>query len=200
MSFLSFPTERAGDLVADASVAINLNATGDASRIIRALSNRLVVTRIAYNELREGLLAGHDDARLLETLIDDGLIEVAELSESSDDLFRSLIGSGRTLHDGEAATICCALERMGIVLVDERKGRSVCAERFPELPIASTSDLLLAPEVASALGSEAHVQAVLGALQGARMRVPNERLDDVVKLIGIENATLCPSLPRRLRS
>jgi predicted nucleic acid-binding protein len=52
-----------------------------------------------------------------------------------------------TLDDGEAATIAHAVALNGVALIDERKANRICTERFPELRIASTVDILVHPSV-----------------------------------------------------
>lgn len=198
MSFSSFPAEAATELVADASVVINLNGTGESQRIIRSLSAPLVVTAIARSELRLGADQGHGDSELLESLIETGLVRAVELDSDADDLFRSLIGAHGNLHDGEAATIAYAIQASGAAILDERKARKLCVERFPKLALQSTADLLISEGVATALG-DGHADAIFSALTTARMRVPPELHQPVIGLIGIDRARQCTSLPRSVR-
>jgi predicted nucleic acid-binding protein len=188
-------------LIADASVVINLNATGCAAAIIGALPNRLAVPGAACRELEDGARFGHDDARRLEELIAAGLVEKIEVGAAGAAVFESLIDGSAltTLDDGEAAAIACAVERAGVALLDERKARRLCGAMFPAVTIGSTAALLLHDAVAAALGARAHVEAFVMALQRGRMRVPPEHTDRVVALIGAERAATCPSLPRTLR-
>lgn len=188
-------------LVADASVAINLNATGCASRILRALPNRVVITTIAADEVKGDRQNGRRDAELLATLLDDGLIDIVQLSEAAEATFGGLvIGLAiETLDDGEAATIAHASELAGIALVDERKANRICSQRFVELRVASTIDVLAHASVQDALGQQALGDAVFNALRQARMRVLPHHGDWVTNLIGPERANLCGSLPRSFR-
>lgn len=111
-----------------------------------------------------------------------------------------VIGSARsTLDDGEAATIACALELSAFPLIDERKARRFCAQRYPDLSFGCTIDIFKHPEVGSALGDSELAIAVLNALKKSRMRVPQHHLAWVVNLIGAENAAGCLSLPRSVR-
>ena len=201
MSSSSFPTSPGAVLVADASVVINLNATARAADIIRALPNRLVTTGNAFIELTNGTSNGHDDARLLQLLIDQGLVQVVSLGDSGSNVYEELVEgtAQRTLDDGEAATIGYAHEVGGVALIDERKARGLCAERFPGLLVASTIDVLMHETILSALGQEAQIEAIVRALQQARMRVPPEQLAKVVGLIGTQRAAACESLPRAAR-
>ncbi|MGC1561791.1 MAG: hypothetical protein WA820_18345, partial [Bradyrhizobium sp.] len=100
---------------------------------------------------------------------------------------------------GEAATIAHALEAMGVAVIDERKARRICEQKFPDLQLAATMDILSHPDVERALGQEVVSGAVFNALQNARMRVTSSYLPWVVELIGESRATLCKSLPQVVR-
>ena len=202
MSSSRFPIDREAVLVADASVVINLNATTRASEIIRAISDRFAVTDKAFAELEDGTRNGHDDAQQLRMLIDGGLAQLVRLGAGSRSVYESLVTGSTlcTLDDGEAATISYAQEAVGIALIDERKARSLCADRFPGLRVASTVDLLMQETVALALGAQGQIDALVNALTRARMRVPTEQLTLVKKLIGAERAASCMSLPKVARA
>lgn len=202
MSSLNFPIKPPTVLVADASVVINLNATGRAQDIITALPIRYAVTENARAELAGGARNGHDDARKLQTLLDGGFVDLVRLGDSGNSIYESLVeGSAlRTLDDGEAATIGYAYEIGGVAMIDERKARSLCTDRFPELQVVSTVDLLLHEIVAGALGRQGQIDAIINALQVARMRVPLDQVNRVVALIGDQSATSCRSLPKAARA
>ena len=202
MSTSNFLTDPRTILVADASVVINLNATGCAHAILKAFPNRWAVTANALSELVDGVRNGHDDARALQMLIDAGAIDLVGLGDTRGKVYETLIdGSAlRTLDDGEAATIGYAHEVGGVALIDERKAMNLCADRFPELLVIATVELLLHEAVVRALGPQGHVEAVLGALQKARMRVPPDQITRVVAIIGDNSATSCLSLPKKARA
>lgn len=189
-------------MVVDASVVINLNATGYAPEIIRAFPNQVVVTDSAIAELASGIRNGHRDAQKLQELIDSGLVQVVGIGKTCTHFYESLIDGDAlsTLDDGEAATIAYAHEAHGIAMIDERKARRLCAERFPGLPVYSTVDLLLHDLTLQALGLTLQRETIYRALSIARMRVPPERIDLVVQIIGDERATVCASLPKLARS
>ncbi|MFW8586916.1 hypothetical protein ACOJBM_24805 [Rhizobium beringeri] len=202
MSSSNFLTDPRTVFVADASVVINLNATGCAREIITALPSRWAVTANALAELVGGMRNGHNDARALQTLIDEGLVDLVGLGDTGSSVYETLVdGSAlRTLDDGEAATIGYAHEVGGVALIDERKATNLCADRFPELLVVSTIQLLLHEAVVRALGQQGHVDAVIGALQKARMRVPTDQINRIVAIIGEKSAALCMSLPRAVRA
>lgn len=187
-------------LVADASIVINLNASGRAPEIIRALPHRVVVTGNAVTELEAGERNGHGDARQLHDLIGAGLVGRIEIGGIGAPIYESLIdGSARlTLDDGEAATIACAVEAGAFALLDERKARSLCTASFAALPLGCTAEMLLHPAVAAALASK-HVTTIVRTLQMGRMRVPPEFVGGLAALIGPEHAAACTSLPKAAR-
>jgi predicted nucleic acid-binding protein len=200
MKSSDLPASSAQFVVADASVIINLNATGKAKDIISILPHRVAVTSIVLAELSVGAQRGHDDARKLQALVDDGNVDLVELGGLASELYASLVeGAGfDTLDDGEAATIAYAYENGGIAAIDERKARRLCAGRFPGLQIVWTVDLLLHESVALAFGRDSQADAVFDALQKARMQVPREFVGKIINLIGKERAALCRSLPKTL--
>ena len=202
MSSSNFPIKPHTVLVADASVVINLNATGRAHDIITALPMRYAVTENARGELAGGARNGHHDAEKLQTLLDGGFVDLVRLGDTGNSVYEFLVeGSAlRTLDDGEAATIGYAYEVGGVAMIDERKARRLCADRFPELQIVSTVDLLLHEIVAGALGRQGQIDAVVNALQLARMRVPRDQLNRIVTLIGDQRAAVCRSLPKVARA
>ena len=193
--------ERAAPVVVDTSVVINLNATGWAEAILRSLPNRCVVVEDVLLELQFGRQTGRGDADALAVLIEQHLVERVRLGGVGMSHFASLVSgsAAETLDDGEAATIACAIERGAVALVDERKAIRICAERFPNLSVGCTVDVLAQHHVQAALGPGL-ADAVFNALDRGRMRVPDQHAQWVVDLIGKERAALCHSLPKRLRA
>lgn len=188
-------------LVLDASVAINLNATGFAADIIRALPNRKIVLDVVFAELAGGRQNGRRDADLLSELIAERLVEITTLGSLAEEIFGRLVtgGAAETLDDGEAATIAYAVEHNAIAIIDERKATRICGSKFPTLPLGCTIDLFTHSNVWHALGRHDLSLAVLNALQGAKMSVLPHHVEWVAELIGPENAALCTSLPRSAR-
>jgi predicted nucleic acid-binding protein len=198
---LSCLTDSAAVIVIDASTAINVNATGCAAQILRALPNRIAITEVVMAELAEDRRSGRRDSELIAKLQQTGLIAVVPLSESQERHFESLvIGRGvDTLDDGEAATIAYAVETGATALIDERKANRICGERYPTIRVGCTIDLLAHASVKTSLGDSGLADAVFAALLQARMRVLPHHMDWVVRLIGEERARQCPSLPRAVR-
>lgn len=187
-------------MVADASVWINLAATGGADQILGAIRPRLVITDVALAELERGRPKGRRAADEVTALIHLGLTEVVALAPEDEALFLSLVSgsASETLDDGEAATLACA-DRLGAsVAIDERKATSLAARRLSHLNVRSTCDLLLAPDVRRLLGEPGLADALFGALTEARMRVPDGHAVKIVELLG-PRAASCLSIPARFR-
>ena len=198
MSSSNFRTDPRIPLIGDASVVINLIATGRALEIIAALAHPFAVTENACAELKEGASKGHNDYAALKKLIGTDIVTRAILSEAALPVYEQLIdGSrGRTLDDGEAATIAHANAISAIPLLDERKARSLCAMSFPNLRIVCSAELLMAPALAEKFGPQGQVELILNALKIGRMRVPPDHVAKIRNIIGEDNAAQCPSLPK----
>ena len=187
--------------VADASVWINLAATGCANRILGLYGATLDITRTALSELERGRLKGRQAADEVAALLHLGLMRVVDLDPQDEDLFLSLVAgdAAQTLDDGEAATLVHAHRLGTTAFIDERKATSLAAVRFPGLVVASTVDLLLAPVVRGGLGETGLGDALYGALVEAKMRVAAHHAAEVVACVGNERAEGCTSLPASVR-
>lgn len=194
-------TDPATIIVADASVAISITASGYAAPILRSIPNRFAVSDVVVSKLESGSRIGHANAGQLRELVDSGLVEIVAMEGEAIIHFEELVvGPARsTLDDGEAATIACALELNAIPLIDERKARRIFAERYPGFSLGCTTDVFMHPEVGSALGDSELAVAVLNALKRSRMRVLDHHMTWVINLIGAEDAASCESLPRSVR-
>jgi predicted nucleic acid-binding protein len=188
-------------VVLDASAAINLNASGFAEAVLRALPNRTVITEIVMSELTGDHRTGRRDAEMIAALMESQLIAIVRLSEVQERHFEMLVvgPAVETLDDGEAATIAYAAESDAVAILDDRKAIRICALRYPQMPIGPTFDLFSHPSVIGTLGKASLAEAVFAALQHARMRVLPHHMDWVIALIGQERARMCPSLPKAAR-
>lgn len=185
-------------LIADASAVINLIATQQDETILQAIPHSFLVTDNAWAELEQGSRKGYREASRLAELASDGLARRVFIGDGGLSAYEDLISgsTASTLDDGEAATIAYACEVAGMVLVDERKARTICGCRYPKVEVVSSVELLLHPHMRRALGKEAQAEAVFSALKEARMHVPAEHVSSVISLIGVGRAKLCSSLPR----
>lgn len=188
-------------LTLDASVAINLNATGSIERILDALPNSVVVLDVVKRELEAGRAKGRTDADMIAALVKSGRIQLVSLSQECEGNFLAMVSgsAASTLDDGEAATIAWSVAHGGIPVVDEKKGQAICRDRFPAILACTTTDILAHEHVRAALGEADLADAIFSALRIARMRVPDCHLDWVVQQIGQSRASICTSLPLSVR-
>jgi predicted nucleic acid-binding protein len=196
MSFSSCLADADGDLILDASVFINLSASGAGAQVLHALPNRIFMVDVAASEVREDSRNGRSDGDTLQELVGPPVLEIIKLDEHDLARFERFV---LALDDGEAATIAAATGRVAIPILDERRARKICTEEYPAIPLASTVDLLSHPAVEAAFGKDNLAEAVHAALRNARMHVRADQRDWIVDLIGSERAAGCTSIPR-LRS
>jgi predicted nucleic acid-binding protein len=201
MGSLTCLTDPAALIAADTSAVINLNATGCAREILRAIPNKVMVVDVVLRELEEGRPRGRRDADSLQALVAAGLVEIGKLGDIAALHFERLVvgPAAMTLDDGEAATIAFAVARGAIAVVDERKATRLCAQMFPELCVGCTVDMLAHPKVQQGLGKPTLAEAVFKALYQGRMRVLPQHVEWVIGLIGPEKAAMCSSLPNSVR-
>ena len=195
-------TDLTDNIVADASIVINLSATGYSETIVDALPNRILVVEAVEQELEYGLVQGRNDAEVLNDLSAARRVTIVGLDGTALEQFRALVEgpAAQTLDDGEAATIAYAAEKGAVPLLDERKANRICAERFPALHRGATVDVLAHPAVMEALGSDGHREAVFNALYRGKMRVLPHHQKWVIGIIGAKRASCCNSLPGYLRT
>lgn len=201
MTFSSCLTDQRTALVLDASVIINLLATGYAGPILHALAVPLFVTDTVVHEVGQGAANGRPERALLAALINDQVVTVKELTGSALEDFYGMV-SGHTsssLGDGEAATLALAYRNGFFAAIDEKKATRISAERFETLKLVTTVDILASPPAQESLGKDTLANATLRALQRARMQVREHQFDWIARLIGVENVKACPSLRRYAR-
>jgi len=198
MTFSSCLVEQSPPIVLDASVIINLLATGHADTILQALPGRSCVTENVVMEIKVGAENGRPESKKLFDLIERGSLEAVELNEQALESFIGIVSGSASdsLGDGEAATLAFAHRNGRIAAIDERKATRVAAEHFGSLRIATTIDILAHTPVRLALGQKRLSTAILDALRLARMQVWAPQFDWVVEQIGAANVVLCPSLRR----
>lgn len=194
--------EAGATVVADASVAINLCASGAAEAILLGLPFRVAMAPEAIAEVTDDRRTGRADHIVLQKLLVAGRIEQIALDAAEEEIFASLVigPTAETLDDGEAATIALGVTRGMTVVIDESKANGLCDRRFVALGRIGSADLFLDDNVASFLGAEAHAGALFDALRFARMRVDGQHLREVARILGADRLSQCPSLPRHLRT
>jgi len=201
MSSVSCLTEIVDPLVLDASVVVNLNATGYADRILGAFPTGVMIPHPVVKELKRGTLMGHSDATDLDQLLGKGLAKTMKLPVTAQPEYIALVSgtSASSLGDGEAATIASAFATGAWAAIDERKARRICAERYKEVKVASTVDILSHPEVVGGFSESEFSAALLAALEVANMQVHEHHMAWVVSRIDPDRIPNCNSLPRAIR-
>lgn len=201
MTFSSCLINQRNAIVLDASVIINLLATGHANTILQALAVPLYVTDYVVREIEQGAVNGRPEPALLAELISKQVLVVKELTGTALENFFGMV-SGHTsssLGDGEAATLALADRNGFSAAIDEKKATRIAEERFEALKLITTVDILASLPVQDSLGREALSTAILQALKRARMQVREHQFEWVTQLIGIENVRTCPCLKRHAR-
>ena len=188
MNFSNVIADPQYPLVIDTSVVVNLNACSFGTQILQAVPNKIIVAQIAADELK----AGTSDQIFLNDVVEAQLIELSDLSTDEFEIYGKIVGK---LGDGESATIAVALKRQIFPIIDDIKARDKTAELLPELEPGWSLDLLRHQHVLVQLGSPGDVDAIFMALFGGRMRVPNDKTEEVIQLIGEDRAKECRSLP-----
>jgi hypothetical protein len=188
-------------IVIDASVVINLLATGLLAEILTAVADRRVMTDQAFEEVSSDPRDTPRKKRpgLLEPWVASGALSRETLAGSALENYVDLVGADPPddLGDGEAATIAWAATFGAIAALDDTKAIGVCRRRFGRVPILSTLDLLRHVGARRALEEDVLNTAIFDPLRLARMRVPSEHDAWVRQAVGPERLPLCTSLRRR---
>ncbi len=189
-------------VVLDASVIINLLATGIVSELVEILNIPVIAEANALGEVRRNPIDGSPASAVLEPLVERAALRRETMAERSSSVFFSLTGAKPPddLNDGEASTLAHALDIGGCAAIDERKATRIAGERFPTLVLCSTLDIFCHEPIVEALGTNRLRQAVFSALKLARMRVPIEFEPWVRDLLEPDQIAQCSSLKRRWRS
>lgn len=189
-------------LIADASVLINLIASGEAAPILRALPMKVAASEAAVREINSGAANGRPESKILNDLISEDLVEVMAMKPAALDIFSDLVSGSlaQSLGDGEAATVAMASLSGGVAVIDEKKATKVCRERFSHLKIATSVDILSFGTVQSSLGKMALEKCVARSLKLAKMQVWDHQLSWIIDVIGEEQAKTFGSLNRLMRA
>ena len=201
MTFLSSLTDQNATLVLDASVVINLLATGHSSEILRSLNAPIVITDNVVREIEGGAAAGHSHFDLLRIALNEQILRMEKLNgRILEDFFDLVSGNtAETLGDGEAATLALAHGYGFIAAIDEKKATRIAAERFGALRLATTVDILAHEAVRSSLGVNGLAEATFDAIRLSRMQVREYQFDWVARTIGPARVDACLSLRKYAR-
>ncbi|WP_069337865.1 hypothetical protein [Sphingobium yanoikuyae] len=182
-------------IILDTSVVINLHASGHGEEVLAALPFRLTVPGIVSDELdrQSSRSSGERDFFALACRL--GLIERIEMTDNEYQMFTKLVVVAPSLDDGEAATIAIARSREFVPVIDERKGRARALAIMGQQSPAWSLNLIRHPTVVSKLGEHAATEALFNALYRGRMRIAPDHADQVISVIGLEQARKCTCLP-----
>jgi predicted nucleic acid-binding protein len=164
-------------LAIDASVWINLLATEQPWTIVRALGCTCIAPEEVVGEVRRNPVTQQAYSCEHHPLRKQANIEVVRLRGEELDLFLSLVArsSPDALGDGEAAAIAVGRVRRCAVALDDRKARRIARERYPDMSLVMSVEILQHPTVLNRLGAEESAIAFEKALQFGRMHVPKPR-------------------------
>jgi predicted nucleic acid-binding protein len=188
MNFSSSLTDAQLALVIDASVLISIHSCTYGKEILSAIPNEIIVPKIVAAEFERGT----EDKMFLPELVRAEIVAVHETNDDEDEIFEKLI---TTLDDGESATIAIAINRNFLPIIDERKGRAHAIALRSSLEPGWSLDLLRHSQVISTLGELKAIEALFLALRESHMRIPEERADQIIALIGSDRAKECTCLP-----
>lgn len=188
MDFSSIISNRALSCAVDTSIIYNLQACSLGKQILTVVQNPIVMAQIAADELKPGT----QERIFLDDLVASKIIELTELTDPEYLIYEKLL---HILDDGESATIAVSVTRQLFPFIDEKKGRAQATALKTTLDPGWSLDLLTHPQVVSSLGSPRDADIVYLALRDGRMRIPEQRLAEVLALIGMTRAVDCKSLP-----
>lgn len=121
-------------LVLDASVAINIFASGEAPAILRAWPSPCLIERRTHAEVRMLRDREASDPRAISSVVDwesaqrAGVVEIVDLAD--DDLHR-LVGFSVDMDPGEAAAGAYAVAHQLELAIDDRKARRILERYIP---------------------------------------------------------------------
>ncbi|OQW90796.1 MAG: hypothetical protein BWK78_06175 [Thiotrichaceae bacterium IS1] len=183
-------------LVIDTSVLINLIASDDITKILTGLSSEILITESVSRELKKHPKDGRECGPLLSSLIERGLLKPVKLLPNALELYLDLTFE---LGDGEASVIAYTVtQNQCAVVIDERKARRICQERFQLSPILCTMDLFQEYFFRMKPNEQKFRQLLFNAVKIGRMRILIEEHEIwVQEILGTNLIQQCPSLKRK---
>lgn len=162
-----------GRLVLDTSVWINLLATEAIEPILIGLGCEFHAPEQVLAEVKRhpitnaSLLAETHPLRTLG-------VSIIALDAAERRLFLDIVGApaADALGDGEAAAIAVAVSRGLDLVIDDRKARRILRERFADVRVYWTVDLLRSPAVIQTLGARLSEERFARASRFGRMHIP----------------------------
>ena len=195
MSCLSSLIDIVDPLVLDTSVLIDLRACKYGERILMAIPNDIIVPEIVAEELEHETNRRNGERGFLHRLVRGGIVTLANMTDAEFEIFHEITSTSPSLDDGEAATIAVAAARYLLPVIDERKGAVRSGPLLEARVPAWSLDLFLHPTAIADLGNQSSIEALYLALRDGCMRIPLERTESVIALIGTERSRNCTCLP-----
>lgn len=173
-----------GPVVLDASVIINLLGCGEMQAVLLALGVPALVEERTLQEVRRHPMPGRDHRTELDGLVRQGLLSVEQMSDAEYEVFLGLVAGARAgrLAVGESAAIALACRGHTVVL-DENKARGIVARNFTHLSIVSTLRTMLTAGYRGGWSAERVQSLVLAARRHARMGVPKDEMQDLLRFM-----------------
>jgi predicted nucleic acid-binding protein len=183
-------------LVIDTSVLINLIASDDITKILTGLSSEILITESVFRELKKHPKDGRECGPLLNPLVEQGLLKRVKLLPQALELYLELTSE---LGDGEASVIAYTVTQgQCAVVIDEKKARRICQERFQLSPIFCTMDLLQEYFFRVNSNEQEFRQLLFNAVKIGRMRILTDEHERwVQEILGTELIQQCHSLKRK---
>jgi hypothetical protein len=166
------------------SARLILRASG-----VQHVATRRVVERELVVDPRDRT---HGAQARFDALASDALVDVVGI-DSLEELFVDFCFE---IDDGEAATLAYAKHAGGVAVLDDEAARRVAMQA--SIDVAWTIDLILDNQAVREAGQAMIATALYDALRFGRMRIPRNRVAEVIGLVGVERARDCPSIPRSL--
>jgi len=163
--------ERFRPLVLDASVAINLLATGQPWSILTTLGFRAYVPEQVLSEVVRCPItrrAYSDDKHPFRISPN---VEIVQLSSAEVEDF---VAIAQHVGDGEAASIAVALARRLPLALDDRRARTIAKARDGAICLIWTTELLRHPRLKAAFSADEADAFFADAIRHARMHVPKD--------------------------
>jgi predicted nucleic acid-binding protein len=127
--------------VFDATPLIYL-AKADRLDVIETLDEPRFVPEAVHREVvTAGIERGYDDARRIERVVENGLLDVVSV-DTGDSPIATRLARHPGLSDADVAVLACAAARDGVAVMDESAGRS--AAEIEDVETRGTAYLVLA--------------------------------------------------------
>jgi predicted nucleic acid-binding protein len=186
-------------LVIDASVLINLLATGIETKILSCLTTKIMIPNQVIKEIKRHPRDKSDAKNYLNKLFADNVIQKIELDEQAFQFYTEMLFENDSLGDGELACIAyAATKKINYIVFDDKLGRKTCQQKFPFLKILSSVDLLKQYHQKCEPDFSIFQKILFDAVKIGRMNMTSKQDDEWVReILGESKVKLCPSLKRR---